>query len=147
MDELRKQLKETLATVFAFYLKSHNFHWNVEGPLFLEHHHLFGLIYEDTYQSIDDMAENLRKIGTYSPGSFSRFAELSAIEDCVDVPSGIEMIDILLTDNATVIDSLNASFKCAAAINNQGLMNYLADRIDAHNKWAWFLRASKKKGE
>ena len=147
MDELRKQLKETLATVFSFYLKAHNFHWNVEGPLFFEYHKLFQEIYEDVYASVDDLAENLRKIGTYAPGSYTRFGELTKIDDCVDVPSSQEMIEQLLSDNTIVIDSLNASFKLAAEINNQGLMNYLADRIDAHSKWSWFLRASKKKGE
>lgn len=147
MDELRKQLKETLATVFSFYLKAHNFHWNIEGPLFFEYHKLFQEIYEDVYASVDDLAENLRKIGTYAPGSYTRFGELTKIDDCVDVPSSQEMIEQLLSDNTIVIDSLNASFKLAAEINNQGLMNYLADRIDAHSKWSWFLRASKKKGE
>lgn len=147
MDELRKQLKETLATVFSFYLKAHNFHWNVEGPLFFEYHKLFQQIYEDVFESVDDLAENLRKIGTYAPGSYTRFGELSKIVDCIDVPSQTEMVEQLLSDNVIVLDSLNESLKQATSINNQGLMNYLADRIDAHNKWAWFLRASKKKGE
>lgn len=147
MDELRKQLKETLATVFSFYLKAHNFHWNVEGPLFFEYHKLFQQIYEDVFESVDDLAENLRKIGTYAPGSYTRFSELSKIVDCIDVPSQTEMVEQLLSDNVIVLDSLNESLKQATSINNQGLMNYLADRIDAHNKWAWFLRASKKKGE
>ena len=71
MDELRAQLKETLATVFSFYLKAHNFHWNVEGPFFYEYHKMFGDIYEDVYSSIDGIAENLRKIGTYAPGLVS----------------------------------------------------------------------------
>lgn len=147
MDELRAQLKETLATVFSFYLKTHNFHWNVEGPFFYEYHKMFGDIYDDVYGSVDSLAENLRKIGTYAPGSFTRYSELSKIADCVTVPTANEMVDMLIADNSSVIESLNASFKLAAAINNQGLMNYLADRIDAHSKWAWFLRASKKKGE
>lgn len=147
MDELRKQLKETLATVFGFYLKAHNFHWNVEGPNFREYHGLFQEIYEDTYGSIDNLAERIRTVGTYAPGSFTRYAELSKVEDEVGVPSQVEMVDMLAADNAIVIDSLNKSFSEASKLNMQGLMNFLADRIDQHNKWAWFLRASKKKGE
>ena len=148
MEELRKQLKETLATVFSFYLKAHNFHWNVEGPMFYEYHKMFGKIYQDVYSSIDGIAENLRKIGTYAPGSYTRFSELSKIEDCIDVPPVQDMVDRLLADNTLVIESLNASFSLAETINSQGLMNFLADRIDQHQKWAWFLRASKKnKGE
>lgn len=147
MEELRKQLKETLATVFSFYLKAHNFHWNVEGPLFYELHKLFEEVYEDVYESIDPLAERIRTLGTYVPGSFTRYGELSAIEDIVDVPTSAEMLTILSEDNTKVIESLNASFALAATENNQGLMNFLADRIDQHNKWSWFLRASKKKGD
>lgn len=144
MDELRKQLKETLATVFSFYLKAHSFHWNVEGPNFREYHGMFQEIYEDAYDSIDVIAENLLKVGTYAPGSYTRFSELSTIDDELSVPSASEMIDRLAADNTTVIDSLTKSFSEASKLNMQGLMNFLADRIDQHNKWAWFLRASKK---
>lgn len=147
MDDLRKQLKETLATVFSFYLKVHNFHWNVEGPLFYELHKLFEDIYEDVYGSIDPLAERIRTLGTYAPGSFTRYGELSIIEDTVDVPTASDMITILSDDNTKVIDSLNASFALASKENKQGLMNFLADRIDQHNKWSWFLRASNKKGD
>lgn len=144
MDEARKQLKETLATVFAFYLKAANFHWNVEGPDFFEYHKLFEMIYNDVYGSIDPLAEQLRAAGTYAPGSFKRFQELSQIEDALEPLSAKEMVQRLYDDNAIVIDSLNKSFSAAQSQNMQGLMNFLADRIDQHNKWAWFLRATKK---
>lgn len=144
MDELRRQLKETLATVFAFYLKAANFHWNVEGPDFYEYHKLFDKIYNDAYDSIDPLAENCRKIGTYAPASFKRFAELSQVEDTLEPLSASAMVERLHSDNQIVIDSLNKSFAEAQKQSQQGLMNFLADRIDQHQKWAWFLRASKK---
>lgn len=147
MDALRKQLKQTLATVFSFYLKAQNFHWNVEGPNFTQYHNLFQQIYEDTYGSVDELAERIRSLGTYAPGSYKRFSELSEIADETSVPSATEMITKLLSDNAIVIESLTKSISEATRLNMQGIINFLADRIDQHNKWSWFLRASAKKGE
>lgn len=146
MDELRTQLKETFATVFAFYLKSHNFHWNVEGPTFYMLHKLFQKIYEDVYDSIDPLAEEIRAIMSYAPGSLTRISELSLIDDEVEIPSYEEMVNQLLHDNEIVIDSLSKSFDAASKVGEQGLMNFLADRIDKHKHWAWFLRATSKKG-
>jgi starvation-inducible DNA-binding protein len=128
-------------------MEEHYFHWNVEGPNFYEYHTLFDKIVEDVYGSVDPLAEHIRTIGTYAPGSLTRFGELSAIQDELSVPSAAEMIEQLHSDNAIVIDTLSKAFAQAQNNNMQGLMNFLADRIDQHNKWSWFLRASKKKGE
>lgn len=147
MDELKRQLKQTFATVFSFYLKTANFHWNVEGPDFYEHHKMFNKIYSDVYASIDPMAEQLRAIGTYTPSSFKRFSELTEIADALEPIPAPQMVDRLHDDNLIVIDSLNKSIKLAQEQNQQGLMNFLADRVEKHMKWGWFLRASKKKGE
>lgn len=148
MDELRKQLKETLASVFAFYLKVHNCHWNVECPEFYEYHKMFQKIYEDVYDSVDALAEHIRTVGTYAPGGLKRYQELSLIEDATEVMTSSQMIEVLMQDNGVIIQSLNDAFKQAQKQNLQGLMNYLADRIDQHQKWGWFLRASsKKRGE
>ena len=147
MDELKKQLKHTFATVFSFYLKAANFHWNVEGADFYQYHKLFEDIYTDAYNSIDPLAEHCRTIGTYAPGSLARIQELTAVADVTEVLSADKMIEMLSDNNGTVIDSLSKSFDEAQKHNLQGLMNYLADRIDQHQKWGWFLRASKKRTE
>lgn len=147
MNELKAQLKETLATVFSFYLKTANFHWNVEGPDFYQYHKLFQDIYSDVYDSIDPIAEHLRAIGTYAPASYKRFTELSTVEDALEPMSATAMVDKLYDDNTKVIDSLNKSFTEAEKNNLQGLMNFLAARIEQHNKWGWFLRATKKRAE
>lgn len=145
MDDLKKQLRETMATVFSFYLKVHNYHWNVDGPAFYNHHKMFQKIYEDTHESIDVYAEQLRAMGSYAPGGLARFAELSLIEDASTTHiGGKEMVTDLLKDSETVIETLNKCMKEAQKQNAQGLMNFLADRIDVHQKWAWFLRASSK---
>lgn len=146
MDELRNSLKETLATVFAFYLKVHNCHWNVEGPNFYEYHKMLEQIYEDVYDSVDSIAEHIRTIGAYAPGGLTQYANMSRVEDAPEeVASAGQMVEMLLTDNAIVIDILNESFKYAQKQNLQGLMNFLADRIDKHQQWGWFLRATTKK--
>lgn len=147
MEDLRKQMKETLATTFSFYLKAHYFHWNVEGPDFYEYHKLFDKISSDVYKSVDPLAEHIRTLSTYAPGSLLRFSELTTIEDALDVPTASVMIEQLHADNVLVLESLNKSFVLAQTHSQQGLMNFLADRIDQHNKWGWFLRASSKKGE
>jgi starvation-inducible DNA-binding protein len=144
MEEVRTQMKTAFADVFSLYLKTANFHWNVEGFDFYQMHKLFETIYTDVYDSIDPMAEQIRTLGTYTPASFSRFQELSSIEDANKPLSAQEMLDALYTDNQTVITSLTAALKAAQGQNLQGLMNFLAGRIEQHNKWAWFLRASKK---
>jgi starvation-inducible DNA-binding protein len=144
MDELKKQLKETLATVFSFYLKAANFHWNIEGADFYQYHKLFEDVYTDVYQSIDPLAENCRKLGTYAPASFKRYTELTQIEDALEPISATAMLACLHSDNQIVIDSLNKCFTEAQKCGQQGLMNFLADRIDQHQKWNWFLRVSTK---
>lgn len=142
MNELRMQLKETLATVFTFYLKAHYFHWNVEGVNFYQHHKMFQKIYEDVYDSVDPLAEHIRTLSAYAPGSMERFKELTTISEETSVPTAEEMIKQLLADNDAVIISLNKAFVEAQKHKQQGIMNFLADRIDQHNKWGWFLRSS-----
>mgnify|MGYP005834843635 CR=1 FL=1 len=145
MDELKTQLRETLATVFAFYLKCHNYHWNVDGPLFYTYHNMFRDISDDVYSSVDKFAEHLRTFGTYAPGGLSRFAELSKVDDATTShPSAKEMVNQLLADSEIVLTSLNACMAAAEKQNAQGLMNFLGERIEQHQKWAWFLRASSK---
>jgi starvation-inducible DNA-binding protein len=147
MDELKDSLKHSFATVFAFYLKTANFHWNVEGANFYEYHKLFEDIYTDVYNSIDPLAEHIRTLNTYTPASFARIVDMSSIEDVLTPLNSVEMLKMLGSDNQLVIDCLNSSFMHASKNNLQGLMNFLADRIDQHQKWAWFLRASNKQGK
>lgn len=144
MDELVKSLKVSLATVFTFYLKVHFFHWNVEGEDFYQYHKLFEKIYEDVYDSVDPMAEEVRALNKYVPGSLSRYGELSKVEDETKVPTGAKMVERLLADNDTVIKCLLDTCDKAQEQNQQGLMNFLADRIDKHKKWSWFLRSTQK---
>ena len=137
-------MRKVLANSFVFYLKAQNYHWNVEGKDFPQYHEFFGDLYGEVYGSIDKTAEEIRALGDYAPGSLKRFIELSDLQEEVAVPSLSVMLATLLRDNDTIIRSLNNTFKQAEAFDEQGLMNYLADRIDAHKKHAWMIRSAMK---
>jgi len=144
MEELAKALKIVFASEFSFYLKAHYFHWNVEGPDFAEFHELFGNIYEEVYGSIDTFAENIRKSGSYTPGSFERFTMLTKIDDETEIPDALSMTQILLEDSDKMANLFGLVYKIAETNNEFGLANFLADRQDAHRKHSWMLRATLK---
>ena len=146
MSDLVQQMKVVLASTFAMYLKSHNFHWNVEGIHFKELHDLFGGIYEEVYGSIDDFAEKIRSLGTYVPASFSRFTMLTQIEDEENMLPSEAMLQELLEDNGKMIKLLKLVFVESEKYNEYGFSDFIAGRIDAHRKHGWMLRASLKNG-
>lgn len=144
MNELSEKMKVTLATSFAYYLKAHYYHWNVEGPDFKQYHDLFGAIYEEVYESIDPMAEEIRALGSYAPGSFSRYTQLTQIADETVIPDALTMAARLLADTNTLIILLNETFELSEQNKQYGLSDFIAGRIDALKKHAWMLRASTK---
>ena len=144
MDELVKAMKIAFSTEFSFYLKAHYFHWNVEGSDFLEYHDLFGKIYEEVYGSIDAFAENIRKLGSYTPGSYTRLSMLTQIEDETDVLPKEQMVAELLADNGKILKVIKLVYDLAEREGQHGLSNFLAERLDAHQKHGWMLRASLK---
>jgi starvation-inducible DNA-binding protein len=144
MNDLVQQMKVVLASTFAMYLKAHNFHWNVEGPNFSEYHALFGNIYEDVHGSVDEVAERIRTLDQYAPGSMSRFAQLSVVDDQINIPNARSMIQELLSDNVKVIAELTKAFNLATKAGKEGLADYFAGRIDVHEKHGWMLRATLK---
>ena len=139
---LSDSLKILLATEYAFVIKAQFFHWNVEGPDFAQLHEFFGEIYQEVYDnSIDRTAECIRVLDDYTPGSFERFGELSQIRGQIKVPRARLMIEELLTDNQTMIALLNQTFQEAEQENEEGIANFIAERIDAHGKHGWQLRS------
>lgn len=144
MDELRKALKIAFASEFAFYLKAHYFHWNVEGTDFKQYHELFGDIYEEVYGSIDVFAEQIRAAEGYVPGSFDRFSMLSKIEDETDISPALEMVQQLLSDSDKMAEIFRMVFQLSEREGQHGLSDFLAGRQDAHKKHSWMLRATLK---
>ena len=139
---LADNLKTLLATEYAFVIKAQFFHWNVEGPDFAQLHEFFGDLYEEVYDnSIDRTAEYIRTLDDYTPGSFERFLELSRISGQTKVPRARLMIEELLANNEQMIDLLNETFGAAEQENQQGIANFVAERIDAHGKHGWMLRS------
>jgi starvation-inducible DNA-binding protein len=144
MKELIEKMKVLQATAFAFYLKAHNFHWNIEGPNFVEYHSFLDGLYNDVWGSVDAIAEHTRTLESYVPGSFVRFKELSKIEDEVNIPTAMSMMIKLVDDNQKVIDALRDAEKEAGKVNAIGIQNFLQDRIDIHFKHAWMLKSITK---
>jgi starvation-inducible DNA-binding protein len=141
MNDLAQANKIVLANTFKYYLKAHYYHWNVEGPYFVELHDLFGNIYEDAFGAVDTLAEELRKMDEYAPGSFIRFQQLSTIEDEVELIGWEEMINRLLDDTDKVLKSIEICYELAELAHNHGLSNFLAERQSAHKKFAWQMRS------
>jgi starvation-inducible DNA-binding protein len=144
METLVEMMKKVLADTFAMYLKSHNYHWNVEGSNFPQYHEFFGNLYAELHGAVDPIAEQIRALDAYAPGSLSRFMELTDIQDEMNVPLGTDMARKLLSDNQTVLNTLNMALKLAEQFDKQGLMDFLAGRIDTHSKHAWMLRSISK---
>jgi starvation-inducible DNA-binding protein len=144
MNDLIQQMKVVLATTFSMYLKTHSFHWNVEGPHFNDYHKMLGDTYADLWEAVDVIAEQIRTLDAYAPGSLSRFSQLSKIDDQINVPNAKSMLKELLSDNTIMIAELNKAFKLAEQVNKQGLLDFLAGRLDAHEKLGWFLRSMTK---
>ena len=143
VPDLNEELTELLADVVSFYFRAHGAHWNVKGADFSEYHKLFMKIYEDVYESIDPIAENLRKLGSIAPFTLPSFLALRSIEDApVVLQDPIALANDLLAANDIVLDELSDAFDCATAYGQQGVANFLAGRIDQHQFWKWQLTAS-----
>jgi starvation-inducible DNA-binding protein len=134
-------LKTYLASTFAYYLKSHMFHWDVEGPNFGELHEFFSNIYEDAYSAVDPIAEYIRTTEEYAPGSLSRFQELSQIQDQTKVPRARLMLQELLADTQTMIDMSKQVFDVATAEGREDVANFAAERQSSHGKYSWQLKS------
>lgn len=141
MEELVKTLKVTFASEYAYMLKAQYFHWNVEGPNFPQYHELLGKIYEEVQDSIDAFAENIRKLGSYTPGSFDRFSMLSRVEDETNLIPAESMIAELLSDSEKICEMLKVVFVLSEEAGEYGLSDFVAGRQDAHRKHAWMLKS------
>lgn len=137
-------LKTTFASSYSFVLKAQNFHWNVEGPLFVQLHELFGNIYEEVYSSIDTFAEELRALQLYTPASLQKFSMLSLVQDENDVQDFQSMLRELLSDSEKMAQLYKVVFDMAEANGDHGLADFFAGRQDAHKKHSWMLRSCLK---
>jgi starvation-inducible DNA-binding protein len=142
---LSDNLKVLLASTQAFAIKTQNFHWNVEGSNFPQYHDFFNTMYEDVSATIDTIAEYIRILGHYTPGSLSRYAELSIIQDQTKIPRAELMFAESLQDCETMLQLVTAMFDEAANENQHGIENYMAELQDLYGKKAWFIRSTLKR--
>ena len=141
--DLKEELTELLADKVSFYFRAHGAHWNVIGTDFAEYHELFSKIYEDVYHSVDPLAEILRKLGQRAPFRLSEFIELRTIDDStMDSQDARVLATDLLAANDLIIEAIAYAFECADELNQQGIANFLAERLDSHQNWKWQLSAS-----
>ena len=144
MEQLIEQLKVILGTNFGLYLKSHNYHWNVEGNDFPQYHLFLNTFYNEVFLQNDLIAEHIRYLDAYAPGSFSRFMELSAVEDSTTVPDPLTMMITLKNDNDKYIMQLRAGIILAEQAGEPAVSNFLQELLGAHQKKSWMLRSITK---
>jgi len=144
MEELIYTLKKLQANAFVYYSKAHGYHWDVEGILFDQFHSFFGEIYEDAWNSVDDYAEWIRRFGAKASFSISDSLMMSNVKYDLtpEISNPIAMLQSLYNSNEIIINDLKNAFPIATQAGEEGVANFIAERIDVHQKWQWKLRAS-----
>ncbi len=144
-DRSRKEiaggLSRLLADTYTLYLKTHNFHWNVTGPMFNTLHLMFEQQYTELATAVDEIAERIRALGEAAPGSYSQYAELSSIREETGVPSAEDMIRQLVADQEAVVRTARSVFPAAEAASDEPTADLLTQRMQVHEKTAWMLRS------
>ena len=134
-------LSKLLADSYTLYLKTHNFHWNVTGPLFNTLHLMFETQYTELATAVDEIAERIRALGVPAPGSYSEFTELTAVEEAAGGESAEEMLRQLVIGQETVVRTARAAFPAADEANDEPSADLLTQRMQIHEKNAWMLRS------
>lgn len=140
-NDLVSELKDLLGDVVVFKFLAHGFHWNVTGINFQQFHSFFGDIYADADDSIDPIAENIRKVNATAPFLLSDYIEEYPEEYNTTSTDPVELSKVLYMANQDVQESLQCAYDCAVKYNEQGIANFLAERLDQHAKWQWQLRS------
>ena len=149
LGEIRKErvaegLSRVLADSYTLYLKTHNFHWNVEGPKFRELHLMFEEQYTELATAVDTIAERIRALGQYAPGSYAQFTRLAEVRDAEQVPSADEMVRLLARDHETVARTIRSVLPTAQEAGDEVSSDVLTQRLTIHEKTIWMLRAMTK---
>ena len=141
METLIEQLKVILGTNFALYLKSHGYHWNIEGSNFPQYHDFLNDFYSSVFDQTDSIAEHIRALNSYAPGSLARMLELADIQEATSIPDAMAMMRDLASDNDRYIIHLRAGIVAADMANEPAVGNFLQDLLAAHQKKGWMLRS------
>ncbi len=136
-----EQLSILLASSYTLYLKTQNFHWNVTGPMFTTLHTMFEQQYTELAAAVDEIAERIRALGAFAPGSFSAFDELTTVKQETGRPEAKKMIEILMKDQEAIVEVARQVIEAADAATDQATSDLATRRLDIHQKNAWMLRS------
>ncbi|MBD1996773.1 DNA starvation/stationary phase protection protein [Oculatella sp. FACHB-28] len=134
-------LSRLLADTYTLYLKTHNFHWNVTGPMFQTLHIMFETQYTELAVAVDDIAERIRSLGFPAPATYSEFAQLTSIPETTGVPQATDMIALLVEGNEAVVKTARSTFPAAERAGDESTADLLTERMRLHEKTAWMLRS------
>ena len=138
-------LSKLLADTYVVYLKTHNFHWNVEGPMFQTLHQMFMEQYTETWNAIDLIAERIRSLGEYAPGTYREYSKLARIKETDGVPKAEEMVKLLIEGQEAIVRTAREVLPLADEANDEPTLDLLTQRMQIHEKNAWMLRSLLKK--
>jgi len=140
-ENLAAELSRLLADSYTLYLKTHNFHWNVTGPMFQTLHSMFELQYTELAMAVDAVAERIRALGLHAPGSYAAFGRLASVPDTDGVPKALEMVRLLVEAHETVIRTAREVVRAAEEAGDQATADLGTQRLQIHEKTAWMLRS------
>lgn len=140
-EEIAGGLSRVLADTYTLYLKTHNFHWNVTGPMFQTLHLMFETQYTELALAVDVIAERIRSLGFPAPGTYKQYASLSSIKEEEGIPAAKDMIRLLVEGQEAVVRTARSLYAAAEAANDEATADLLTQRIQLHEKTAWMLRS------
>ena len=140
-EEIANGISRLLADTYTLYLKTHNYHWNVTGPMFQTLHLMFETQYTELALAVDAIAERIRALGCFAPGTYREFAQLSSIKESETLPKAQEMIEDLIDGHESVIRTARSLYPSAERASDEATADLLTQRIQLHEKTAWMLRS------
>jgi len=140
-QDIAQGLSKLLADTYTLYLKTHNFHWNVTGPMFQTLHLMFETQYTELALAVDLIAERIRSLGVYAPGTYKQFAALSSIKEEEGIPKAQDMIRLLVEGQEAVVRTARSLFPVVEKASDEATADLLTQRIQLHEKTAWMLRS------
>ena len=134
-------LSHMMADTYSLYLQTHNFHWNVEGPMFNTLHLMFETQYSELWLAVDAVAERIRSLGFPAPGTYSELTKLTSIEEVVGVPAAMDMVSYLVKGHEAVTRTARTAFQAADKAGDESTADLMTQRLQIHEKTAWMLRS------
>jgi starvation-inducible DNA-binding protein len=140
-EKIADGLSRVLADTYTLYLKTHNFHWNVEGPMFNTLHLMFMEQYTELWNALDLIAERIRALGLPAPATYREFSRLTSIEETEGVPEALDMVRLLVSGHEAVARTVRGAFPAAEKARDESTCDLFTQRLNIHEKTAWMLRS------